>query len=69
MTALETSVNTLTTQTSELLATCTTLKLGVATQISDAVLISKNAAINPLIIMATNSINTQTMIVNYIIIH
>lgn len=66
---LQESIDALTAQTTALLQSSVTLKNGVAQQIADAVTISKNAAINPLIIMATNSINTQTMIVNYIIIN
>lgn len=64
---LQESIDALTAQTTALLQSSVTLKNGVSQQIADAVTISKNAAINPLIIMATNSINTQTMIVNYII--
>lgn len=62
--SIETSVDTLTLNTSQLLDVCVALKNGVAQQIADAVLISKNAALTPLVIVATNLINTQVLFVN-----
>lgn len=64
--SIETSINTLTTQTSELLEICVTLKNGVAQQIADAVIVSKNASVVPMITIATNLIKTQTMLIAHI---
>lgn len=62
----EASIDALTIQTSALLDVCTTLKSGVAQNISDAVLVSTNAAIIPLMQMAQNLIDTQTLLVTLI---
>ena len=61
---IETAINNLTAQTSGLLETVVALKAGVSTQISDAVAVSTNAAQIPLVTMAKNMIDTQTLIVN-----
>ena len=63
---IETSIDALTVQTSALLDTCVALKAGVSQQISDAVSVSTNAAILPLMSVATNLIDTQTMLVQLI---
>lgn len=63
---IETSIDALTTQTSGLLEVCVNLKTSVKQSISDAVIHAENAAIVPLISMATNLIDTQTMLVKYI---
>lgn len=63
--SVETSIDALTTQTTSLLEVCVALKNGVAQQIADAVLVSKNAALVPLITVSTNLINTQTMLINH----
>lgn len=63
---IETSIDALTTQTSALLDTCVALKAGVAQQIADAVVVSTNTAIIPLMSVAVNLINTQSLLVTYI---
>lgn len=63
---IETSIDALTAQTSGLLEICTTLKNSAAQLISEAVIVSENAAVLPLVSMATNLIDTQTMLVTYI---
>ena len=63
---IETSIDALTTQTSSLLDVCTNLKSSTAQLIADAVIVSENSAIVPLITMAANLIDTQTMLVTYI---
>ena len=63
---IETSIDALTTQTSALLDTCVSLKAEVAQQIADAVGVSTNTAIIPLMSMAVNLINTQSLLVTYI---
>jgi hypothetical protein len=63
---LEESVNELSTQTTDLLETCTTLKDNVENLISSAVTFSENAAIVPLMSMSTNIVEMQTLIVNLI---
>ena len=63
---IETSIDALTTQTSALLETCVALKAGVTTQISSAVTTSVNAAQIPLVTMARNLIDMQTLLVTYI---
>lgn len=64
--AIETSIDALTTQTFGLLEACVAIKTGVAAQISNAVSESTNAALIPLVTMATNLIDTQTLLVTYI---
>jgi len=63
---IEASINALTTQTSELLEVCSTLKNSAAQLIADAVVVSENAAILPLMGMATNLIDTQALLVTLI---
>lgn len=63
---IESSIDDLTAQTSGLLEVCVNLKASTAQLIADAVLVSQNAAIVPIISMAANLIDTQTMLVNYI---
>lgn len=64
--AIETSIDALTTQTFGLLEVCVAIKTGVKQQISDAVAVSTNAAVIPLVTMAINLIDTQTLLVTYI---
>lgn len=64
--SIEVSIDELTAQTSELLDVCVTLKNSISQQISDAVIASTNAAVVPLITVATNLITTQTMIITHL---
>lgn len=64
--SIEVSIDELTAQTSELINVCVTLKNSISQQISDAVLASTNAAVIPLITVATNLITTQTMIITHL---
>lgn len=63
---IETSVAALTTQTSSLLGVCTALQANTTTLIANAVTASQNAAQIPLVTMATNLVNTQTLLVTFI---
>lgn len=63
---IEMAISDLTTQTTGLLATCSTLKSSVNQLISDAVVTSVNSAQIPLVTVATNLIDTQTLLVTYI---
>lgn len=63
---IESSINALTEQTSFLLDVCSAINSGVIQRIEDAVEISTNAALVPLVTVATNLINTQTLLVTYI---
>ena len=63
---IETSIDALTTQTTSLLDVCVALKGGVAQQILDAVTVSTNATQIPLVTVAQNLIDTQTLLVTYI---
>ena len=63
---VEVSIDALTAQTSGLLDVCVALKNSASQLIADAVGTSQNAAIVPLISMAANLIDTQTMLVSYI---
>ena len=63
--SLETSVDALTVQTSNLLGVCTALRDGTTALISAAVATSQNAAQIPLVTMATNLITTQTLLLTY----
>lgn len=63
---VETSLDALTTQTSLLLDVCTSLKSSTVQTISNAVLASTNAAQIPLVTMAKNLIDTQTLIVTHL---
>lgn len=64
--AIETSIDALTAQTTELLDVCVSLKDSAAQLIADAVIVSENAALIPLVIVATNLIDTQTLLVTFI---
>jgi hypothetical protein len=61
---VEASVITLTTQTTALLDTCVALKDDTAGLIASAVAVSENASQIPLVTVATNMINTQTLFIN-----
>jgi hypothetical protein len=63
---IETSIDALTTQTTELLDACVVLKAGTTQLIADAVVTSENAAQIPLVSMATNLIDMQTLLVTLI---
>tara|TARA_R110002096_G_scaffold69149_3_gene166396 strand:- start:1540 stop:1758 length:219 start_codon:yes stop_codon:yes gene_type:complete len=63
---LVTAVDSLTTQTTNLLDTCSTLKDDTAQLISAAVVTSVNGTVEPLIQVATNLIDTQTLLVTLI---
>jgi hypothetical protein len=60
---IETAIDALTLQTTDLLDVCVSLRDATTTQITDAVAASTNAALIPLVVMATNLINTQTLLV------
>lgn len=62
---IETSIDALTAQTSGLLDVCVGLKNSVAQQITDAVAVSENAAVVPLVSMASNLITTQALLVTF----
>ena len=64
--SIESSVDALTAQTSGLLEVCVSLKNNTAQLIADAVVVSENAAVVPLLSLAANLIDTQTMLVAYI---
>jgi hypothetical protein len=63
---IETAIDSLTLQTTELLGVCVGLKDATQLLIADAVIVSENAAIIPLISMAKNLIDTQSLLVTYI---
>ena len=63
---IEIAIDALTAQTSGLLEVCVNLKDSAAQRIADAVVVSENAAIVPLISMATNLIDTQALLVTYL---
>ena len=63
---IETSIDALTAQTSELLEVCVNLKDSTEQLIANAVVASENAALIPLVSMATNLIDTQALLVAYI---
>jgi hypothetical protein len=60
---IEEAIDNLTAQTTSLLETCTTLKGNVNSLISNAIALSENRAIEPLFIVSTNLINTQTLLI------
>jgi len=62
----ETAIIDLTTQTTSLLDACVVLKDSTTQLIVNAVAASENAALIPLVSMATNLIDTQTLLVTYI---
>lgn len=66
MTATEIAVNDLTVQTTALLAAVNFSKASLAADIAAAVLVSENASQIPLMTMAINLIDTQTLFVNHI---
>lgn len=63
---IETSINDLTTQTTDLLNVCVALKNNTTSLIVNAVATSVNAAQIPLVHMATSMINTQTLLIAFI---
>lgn len=63
---IETAIIDLTTQTGLLLDTCVNLRSATTQLIADAVTTSVNAAQIPLVSMATNLIDTQSLLVTYI---
>ena len=63
---IESSIDDLTAQTSGLLDVCVGLKNSAAQLIADAVVASQNAALIPIVSMASNLIDTQTILVNHI---
>lgn len=60
---IETSIDALTLQTTNLLDTCVSLKSGTTQLIANAVATSVNAAQIPLVTVARNLIDTQTLLV------
>lgn len=65
MTTEQTLTN-LTTQTTNLLDTVGNISTTLDTRIATAVTASENAALIPLVTMATNLIDTQAVFINYI---
>jgi hypothetical protein len=63
---IETEIAALTTSTTALLATSAALKDDTAALIAEAVIVSVNSTQIPLVAIATNMINTQTLFVNYV---
>ena len=63
---IETSIDALTIQTTGLLDVCVNLKNSTTQSIAAAVLVSQNAALIPLVSMAKNLIDTQTLLVKYL---
>jgi hypothetical protein len=63
---IETAIDDLTTQTTTLLEVCVSLKASTAQLIADAVITSENSAQIPLVSMAINLIDMQTLLVTYI---
>jgi ABC-type uncharacterized transport system substrate-binding protein len=63
---LESSVDDLTLQTTNLLNVCVLLRDNTSALIANAVVTSVNAAQIPLVTMATNLIDTQSLLVTYI---
>jgi hypothetical protein len=61
--ASTTPIEDLTAQTTDLLDACLTLKAGVATQIADAVAVSTNAAILPMMSMTAHLVTTQAWLI------
>jgi hypothetical protein len=64
--SLESSVDDLTLQTTNLLNVCVLLRDDTSALIANAVVTSVNAAQIPLVTMATNLIDTQSLLVTYI---
>lgn len=63
---IETSIDTLTLRTTELLDVSVSLRDSTTQMIASAVILSENAALVPLIQMATNLIDMQSLLVTYI---
>lgn len=61
---IEASIDALTAQTSGLLEVCVSLKSSTAQLIADAVVVSQNAALIPLVTVASNLIDTQALLVS-----
>jgi hypothetical protein len=66
LSTLETSVDILSNNTTDLLDEVTDQKNEVSQLIADAVIVSENATIIPLITMATSIIDTQTLLISHI---
>lgn len=64
--SIETSIDGLATQTTELLSVCVALRDSTTLLINNAVATSENAAQIPLVQMAANLIDTQTLLITYI---
>lgn len=64
--SIESSIDLLTSETTTLLDTCVSLKNNTAQLIANAVTVSENASQIPLVVMAKNLIDTQTLFVNYV---
>ena len=63
---IEAAINDLTTQTTTLLDTCVSLREATVGLIAVGVEASQNAALVPLAQMATNLIDTQTLLIKHI---
>jgi hypothetical protein len=63
---VESALTTLTQETTALIETCTVLKDDVDDRITAAVIVSENAAQIPLVSMASQMIDTQTLVVQLI---
>ena len=63
----EAAIIDLTTQTTELLNAVNVTKSSIDGNIAAAVVVSENAALEPLVTVARNLIDTQTIFINYII--
>jgi hypothetical protein len=63
---VETAVDALTLQTTNLLDTMSSIKDDVADDIAQAVIVSENAAIIPMFTISTNLININTTLINFI---
>lgn len=63
---VESAVVALTTQTTQLLDTCVSLRSSAAASIAAAVAVSTNASQIPLVDMARNLVDTQTLFVSLI---
>ena len=63
---IEAAIIDLTTQTTNLLDVCSGIKDSTTSLIANAVIVSENAAISPLLIVAKNLIDTQTLLVSII---
>jgi len=66
MTAEEIAINNLTIETTNLLDAVNISKNSIESSIAAAVVVSENAALEPLFVVATNLITTQALLVNFI---